>query len=89
MLEHVLIGDAGPALVLSRFAGHCSLRRAGAAIRFTGCHRSFGLLNRPTVAVGVWAVALASWHIPAVYERRFAIPGSTCSSMRRSSARAS
>ncbi len=69
MLEHVLIGDAGPALVLLAVSGPLlAFVVPAAAIRFAGRHRVLGWLNRPTVAVCVWVAALAAWHVPAAYD---------------------
>ncbi|HEX4518580.1 MAG TPA: cytochrome c oxidase assembly protein [Gaiellaceae bacterium] len=69
MLEHVLIGDAGPALVLLAIRGPLlAFVVPAAAIRFTGRHAAFGRLNRPAVAVSVWVVGLAAWHVPAAYD---------------------
>ncbi len=73
MLEHVLIGDAGPALILLAVRGPLlAFILPAAAIRFAnhgpGVSRLLSLLNRPAVAVGVWAVALAAWHVPDAYD---------------------
>jgi putative membrane protein len=69
MLEHVLIGDAGPALVLLSVRGPLlSFVVPAAAIRFVGGRRLFTMLNHPVVAVSVWVGALAAWHIPAAYD---------------------
>jgi putative membrane protein len=66
MLEHVLIGDAAPALLLVALRGlllffvvPAPVLRALAPLR-----RSF----RPLYALCAWTLALAAWHIPAAYD---------------------
>ncbi len=73
MLEHVLIGDAGPALILLAVRGPLlAFVLPAAAIRFAthgrGVSRLLAVLNRPAFAVGVWAIALAAWHLPVAYD---------------------
>jgi putative membrane protein len=69
MLEHVLIGDAGPALVLLAVRGPLLVFIVpAAAIRFVGRRRPFSLLGHPVIAVAVWVVALAAWHVPPAYD---------------------
>src|SRR5581483_7559993 len=69
MLEHVLIGDAGPALIVLALRGPLlaftvppSLVRL--ANRRPPLHRLLAALNRPPIAASVWAVALGAWHVP-------------------------
>ena len=73
MLEHVLVGDAAPALLLLALRGPllffflpadvlaplAGLRPLRAIVAF---------LLRPRVSVGVWALVLAVWHIPVAYD---------------------
>lgn len=69
MLEHVLIGDAGPALVLLAIRGPLlAFVVPAAAIRFVGGRRVLRVLNHSAAAVCVWVAALAAWHIPAAYD---------------------
>ena len=69
MLEHVLIGDAAPALLLLALRGPLlAFVVPAAAIRFVGGHRLFSVLNHPVVAVSVWVAALAACHVPAAYD---------------------
>jgi cytochrome c oxidase assembly factor CtaG len=79
MLQHVLIGDAGPALLL------LAVRRPllafvlpVAAVRFVARHGRLqgvlGELGRPAVAFGVWALAIAGWHVPAAYDAALSHP---------------
>jgi putative membrane protein len=73
MLQHVLIGDAAPALLtvavrgpllffviprpLLRVLGHASTVR-----------RAASWVLRPKVALAAWALAYGGWHIPAAYD---------------------
>jgi cytochrome c oxidase assembly factor CtaG len=73
MLQHVLIGDAAVALMLLGLTGPLLFfllprpalgqlarsRRARAVLR---------TLARPAVALGIWALVYAVWHVPAVYD---------------------
>ena len=73
MLEHVLIGDAAPALILLAVRGPLlAFVLPAAAIRFAtrrrGVSRVLAGLSRPAVAVCIWAVAIASWHVPFAYD---------------------
>ncbi len=73
MLQHVLIGDLAPALLLLALRGPLLffvvprplLRRLG---RSQPLRRTAAWLVRPRVAIGAWALAFGCWHIPAVYD---------------------
>jgi cytochrome c oxidase assembly factor CtaG len=73
MLEHVLIADAGIALMIVALRGPLLyfavpeplLRRFG---RTAWVHRAAGWLFRPKVALAAWALAFGVWHIPAAYD---------------------
>jgi cytochrome c oxidase assembly factor CtaG len=73
MLQHMLIADAGPALLLTAVRGPllffavpaAVLRLAGRSVRFRACA---SWLLRPLVAVPLWALAFGVWHIPPVYD---------------------
>ena len=72
MLQHVLIGDAVPALVLVALRGPLvffllpgfALRRLARLAPLRAC---LGFLLRPQVSFAFWAASLASWHLPAAY----------------------
>ena len=73
MLQHVLIGDAAPAVILVALRGPLLyfvvpplvLRRLGRA-RWL---RTFSAqVLRPKVALAVWAVAYFGWHLPVAYD---------------------
>jgi putative membrane protein len=73
MLQHVLIADAAPALILGALRGPLlyfavpepALRVFGRAHRVRG---GLAWLLRPWTALAVWAVAFGAWHIPAAYD---------------------
>lgn len=73
MLEHVLIGDVAPALMLLSLRGPLLFFFVPAGI-LTSVARSapargvLGALSRPRVAVSIWAVVIGTWHIPALYD---------------------
>src|SRR3954469_24685910 len=73
MLQHVLIGDAAPALLLVAVRGPLLffllppvLLRPLASLRPLRAFLS--LLLIPLVSLGLWAVTIYAWHIPAVYD---------------------
>ena len=73
MLQHVLLVDAGPALVLVAIRGPLTffllpplLLRRLASLAWL---RSFlGFVLRPAVSFVLWAVVIAAWHVPAAYD---------------------
>jgi cytochrome c oxidase assembly factor CtaG len=73
MLQHVLVGDAAPALMLLALRGPLLFFAVPAGV-LKACARrrrvrsALGLLTAPAVAVAVWAAGLAAWHVPAAYE---------------------
>jgi cytochrome c oxidase assembly factor CtaG len=73
MLQHVLLGDSAPALILLGLRGPLSLlivpRPALRRIaRLRWLRRAGRMLLRPPVTLGLWAVVYASWHIPGAYD---------------------
>jgi putative membrane protein len=73
MLQHVLIGDAGIALLVASVRGplHVFLlppRVIGPIARRRGVRAVVSFLLRPQVAFPLWAVNLAVWHIPSLYD---------------------
>jgi putative membrane protein len=73
MLEHVLLGDAGPALMLVALRGPLLAFVLPAALlgfvnRRRVPHRVLGWLARPSTALGAWALAIGIWHIPRFYD---------------------
>jgi len=73
MLEHVLLGDAGPALMVCAVRGPLLmfvlpgflLRRLA---RSAGVRGALGFLVRPRVSLMAWVVVMASWHVPLTYD---------------------
>jgi putative membrane protein len=73
MQEHVLIGDAGVALLLLAVRGPLLFfllpaLAARSVARRAPLRRAAGTLSRPSVALAAWALAYAVWHIPAAYD---------------------
>jgi putative membrane protein len=73
MLEHVLIADAAPALVLLAVRGPLCffLLPRGAVARLARVRAVRALTSfflRPAVAFVVWASSIAVWHVPALYD---------------------
>jgi putative membrane protein len=73
MGQHVLIGDLGPALMVTALRGPLLVFFLPAAIlaplaRNTRVRGVFGTLLKPRVAFSLWAANLAIWHIPYLYD---------------------
>jgi putative membrane protein len=73
MLEHVLIGDLAPALLLVAIRGPLAFflvpRWALRALARVAPLRTFlEHLLRPRVALAVWALVFAFWHVPAAFD---------------------
>jgi putative copper resistance protein D len=73
MAQHVLIGDLGPALMIAALRGPLLVFFLPAAIlaplaRNRRVRAVLGTLLRPRVAFSLWAVNLAIWHVPYVYD---------------------
>lgn len=73
MLQHVLIGDAAPALMLLALRGPLLFffLPAAALVPLAHCRPVRAMLSflvRPRVTVLVWATVVAVWHIPALYD---------------------
>jgi len=73
MLQHVLIGDATPALALVALRGPlvfflvpCSLLRPLSRLHWL--RRLLALLLRPLVSLASWMLGSAAWHVPAAYD---------------------
>ena len=73
MLQHVLIGDAGAALVLVALRGpllffFLPAAALGPLARAAPLRALLGFVVRPRVALAAWATAIAVWHVPALYD---------------------
>jgi putative copper resistance protein D len=73
MGQHVLIGDLGPALVVTALRGPLLVFLLPAPVlaplaRSARVRAVFGTLLRPRVAFSLWAANLAIWHVPYLYD---------------------
>ncbi|MDX6471835.1 MAG: putative rane protein [Gaiellaceae bacterium] len=73
MLQHVLIGDISPALMIAAVRGPLLVFLVPAPVlapiaRDRVVRGALGALLRPRVAFGLWATNLALWHIPSFYD---------------------
>ena len=73
MSQHVLIGDLGPALMVTALRGPLLVFFLPAAIlaplaRNHGVRTVLGTLLKPRVAFSLWAANLAIWHVPSIYD---------------------
>ncbi len=73
MIEHVLLGDAGPALIVCAVRGPLGVfMLPGYLIRPVGhsraVRRTVDVLLQPGVTLGLWVVTYGCWHIPAAYD---------------------
>jgi cytochrome c oxidase assembly factor CtaG len=73
MLQHVLLADVAPMLILLGLRGPiavflipASVLRTLAGVRLL--RRALSFLLRPWVSLAVWVVVVAAWHVPAVYD---------------------
>jgi putative membrane protein len=73
MAQHVLIGDLGPALMVTALRGPLLVFFLPATIlaplaRNRRVRAVLGTLLRPRVAFSLWAANLAIWHVPYIYD---------------------
>jgi cytochrome c oxidase assembly factor CtaG len=73
MLEHVLLGDAGPALMVCAVRGPLLVFLLPGFLLRPLAHSAsvrdvLGFLVRPRVSLMAWVLVMASWHVPAVYD---------------------
>ncbi|HXR11883.1 MAG TPA: cytochrome c oxidase assembly protein [Gaiellaceae bacterium] len=73
MLQHVLIGDAAPALMIVAVRGPLLVFLLPASVlaplaRSARVRSVLSTLLRPRVAFGLWAANLAIWHVPYLYD---------------------
>jgi putative copper resistance protein D len=77
MAQHVLIGDLGPALMVTAVRGPLLVFLLPTPVlvplaRSARVRAVLGTLLRPKVAFTLWAANLAVWHIPTVYDAALA-----------------
>ncbi|HJQ74926.1 MAG TPA: cytochrome c oxidase assembly protein [Gaiellaceae bacterium] len=73
MGQHVLIGDLGPALMVSALRGPLLVFLLPAPVlaplaRSPRVRTALGTLLRPRVAFSLWAANLGIWHVPYLYD---------------------
>jgi cytochrome c oxidase assembly factor CtaG len=73
MLQHVLVGDAAPALALVALRGPLLFFLIppivlGPLARLAPLRNALSWLLRPAVALTLWAIVFAVWHVPAMYD---------------------
>jgi cytochrome c oxidase assembly factor CtaG len=73
MLQHILIGEAAPAMFLLALRGPLLYFVLPAAVarrfaRSAALRGGIALLFRPRVSLGVWVVVVAVWHVPVAYD---------------------
>jgi cytochrome c oxidase assembly factor CtaG len=79
MLQHVLIGDAAPALLVTAVRGPLLFFLLPPALlrplaSFRPLRAFLSVLLRPLVSLGLWAVAIVAWHAPSAYDYAAAHP---------------
>jgi cytochrome c oxidase assembly factor CtaG len=79
MLQHLLLADVAPMLIVLGLRGPISVflipatpLRALARVR--PLRRTLSFLLRPWVSFAVWALVVAAWHVPAAYDAAIAHP---------------
>jgi len=73
MGQHVLIGDLGPALMVTAVRGPLLVFLLPASVlaplaRSRTLRSTLSTLLRPRAAFALWAVNLAVWHVPRIYD---------------------
>jgi putative membrane protein len=73
MLEHVLIGDLSPALLVLALRGPLGVFMLpppvlGPLARFRPLRALLGVLLRPWVTLSLWTAVILGWHIPSAYD---------------------
>jgi cytochrome c oxidase assembly factor CtaG len=73
MLQHMLIGDVVPLLLVLAVRGPLCFRVLPVTVvrlsRQLGAGLALALATRPAAAFAFWAASLAVWHVPSVYDR--------------------
>lgn len=72
MLQHVLIGDLAPALVLVALRGRLLVAVVPRIVRRFLARRLVRALLRPGPSLVLWAALLWVWHVPVVYDAALA-----------------
>ncbi len=72
MLQHVLIGDLAPALVLVALRGRLLVAVVPRLVRRFLARPLVRTLLGPGPSLAIWAVLLWGWHVPVVYDAALA-----------------
>jgi cytochrome c oxidase assembly factor CtaG len=72
MLQHVLVGDVAPALVLAALRGPLATAVVPRTVRLLLGYPGARSLLRPGPALAAWGGLLWFWHVPAVYDAALA-----------------
>ena len=73
MLQHVMIGDFAPALAVAALRGPLLFFFVPPLVlaplaRVRPLRLLLAQLVRPSVALAIWAVVIACWHVPSIYD---------------------
>lgn len=78
MLQHLLLGDVGPLLIVLGVRGPLAVfllpQRLLRVVARGALRVAASLLLRPKVSLGLWLAALGGWHVPAAYDAALAHP---------------
>jgi putative membrane protein len=79
MLQHVLIGDAAPALLVLAVRGPLVFFLLPPAVlrplaAFRPLRRVLSFLLRPLVSFSLWVATMLAWHVPRAYDSALAHP---------------
>jgi putative membrane protein len=79
MAQHLLLGDVGPLLLVLAVRGPLVYFLLPPGVlrplaRATWLRRALAVVLRPSVSFGLWAAAVAAWHVPAAYDAAVAHP---------------
>jgi len=79
MLQHVLLSDVAPLLIVLGLRGPLSVfvlpqRWLRSVTRRRPLRRVLSVAGRPTAVFAVWALAISAWHVPAAYDAAIAHP---------------
>ena len=78
MLQHLLLGDLGPALLVLGARGPLGVFMLPPPllrpVARSPLRSLISLLLRPRVSLGLWLAAIGGWHVPAAYDAAIAHP---------------
>ena len=78
MLQHLLLGDVGPLLLVLGLRGPLGVfvlpPPVLRLVAHTPLRAAVGALLRPRVSLGLWLVTLGAWHVPTAYDAAIAHP---------------